>query len=42
MFLIINNAMGGDGGGAIDGTDFPQTMLVDYVRVTGPQAAAAP
>ncbi|MDT7709510.1 MAG: hypothetical protein QOG20_5117 [Pseudonocardiales bacterium] len=42
MFLIINNAMGGDGGGAIDGADFPQTMLVDYVRVTGPQAAAAP
>ncbi|MCW2722443.1 MAG: hypothetical protein JWR81_6265 [Pseudonocardia sp.] len=34
MFLIINNAMGGDGGGAIDGSDFPQTMQVDYVRVS--------
>jgi beta-glucanase (GH16 family) len=33
MFLIINNAMGGDGGGRIDPGDFPQTMLVDYVRV---------
>jgi beta-glucanase (GH16 family) len=33
MFLIINNAMGGDGGGRIDPGDFPQTMVVDYVRV---------
>lgn len=33
MFLIINNAMGGDGGGAVDAGDFPQTMQVDYVRV---------
>jgi beta-glucanase (GH16 family) len=33
MFLIINNAMGGGGGGEIDPADFPQTMLVDYVRV---------
>jgi beta-glucanase (GH16 family) len=34
MFLIMNNAMGGGGGGQIDGSDFPQTMLIDYVRVT--------
>ena len=34
MFLIMNNAMGGGGGGQIDPADFPQTMLVDYVRVT--------
>jgi beta-glucanase (GH16 family) len=33
MFLIMNNAMGGDGGGAIVAGDFPQTMLIDYVRV---------
>jgi hypothetical protein len=30
----MNNAMGGGGGGQIDGSDFPQTMLIDYVRVT--------
>jgi len=34
MFLIVNNAMGGDGGGQISASDFPQTMQVDYVRVT--------
>lgn len=34
MFLIMNNAMGGGGGGEINPADFPQTMLVDYVRVT--------
>ena len=35
-FLIINNAMGGDGGGRVDPGDFPQTMLIDYVRVKKP------
>lgn len=34
MFLIMNNAMGGSGG-AISDSAFPQTMLVDYVRVSG-------
>ncbi|WP_296371743.1 MULTISPECIES: glycoside hydrolase family 16 protein [unclassified Pseudonocardia] len=33
MFLIINNAMGG-AGGAIDDGAFPQTMQIDYVRVS--------
>ena len=33
MFLIMNNAMGGGGGGEINPSDFPQTMQIDYVRV---------
>jgi len=34
FFLILNNAVGGGWSGAPDGTTvFPQTMLVDYVRV---------
>jgi hypothetical protein len=33
MFLIINNAMGG-AGGAVDESAFPQTMQIDYVRVS--------
>jgi len=33
MFLIINNAMGG-AGGAVDHSAFPQTMQIDYVRVS--------
>jgi beta-glucanase (GH16 family) len=35
MFLIINNAMGGLGG-PVNSTDFPQNMLIDYVRVYAP------
>lgn len=31
MFLIMNNAMGGDGGGTV--ATSPQRMQVDYVRV---------
>lgn len=34
MFLIIETALGGFGGGSIDNSTLPQTMLVDYVRVT--------
>jgi hypothetical protein len=33
MFLIINTAMGGQGGALEPGT-LPQTTQVDYVRVT--------
>lgn len=33
MFLIINSAMGG-AGGAVDDGAFPQTMQIDYVRVS--------
>ena len=35
MFLIMNIAVGGDWGGSkgVDETIFPQTMVVDYVRV---------
>jgi beta-glucanase (GH16 family) len=34
MFLIINVAIGGGGGGAVDDFTLPQTMSVDYVKVT--------
>jgi beta-glucanase (GH16 family) len=40
FFLLLNVAVGGDWPGSPDGTtEFPQTMLVDYVRVytTGPE-----
>ncbi|WP_379628746.1 glycoside hydrolase family 16 protein [Pseudonocardia sp. GCM10023141] len=33
MFLIMNNAMGGDGGGHVEESDFPQQLQIDYVRV---------
>ena len=34
MFIILNVAVGGNYSGNPDGsTQFPQTMLVDYVRV---------
>jgi beta-glucanase (GH16 family) len=34
FFLLLNVAVGGDFGGAVgDGTTFPQSMSVDYVRV---------
>jgi len=36
FFLILNLAIGGNWGGAPDGTTaFPQEMLIDYVRVYG-------
>lgn len=35
MFLIINNAMGGLAG-PVNNADFPQSMLIDYVRVYQP------
>jgi beta-glucanase (GH16 family) len=34
MFLLINTATGGAGGGAVDNSTLPQTMSVDYVKVT--------
>ncbi len=34
MFLILNTAMGGAGGGAINAGTLPQTLSLDYVRVT--------
>jgi hypothetical protein len=33
MFTILNLAIGGDLGGAVDDTIFPRTFYVDYVRV---------
>ncbi len=34
MFMIINTALGGGGGGTINNSTLPQTMLVDYVKLT--------
>lgn len=34
MYIIINAAIGGMGGGDPDPHTFPQTFQVDYVRVT--------
>jgi beta-glucanase (GH16 family) len=34
MFLIINNSVGGTGGGAVDNATLPQSLAVDYVRIT--------
>ena len=36
MFLIINTAVGGSGGGSVDPSTLPQTHQVDYVRVSKP------
>jgi beta-glucanase (GH16 family) len=33
MFLILNTAVGGTGGGAVDPSTLPQTHQVDYVRI---------
>lgn len=43
FFLILNFAVGGDWPGKPDpGTPFPQTMTVDYVRVTTSDSANVP
>jgi beta-glucanase (GH16 family) len=34
MFMIINTAVGGVGGGTVQNSTLPQTTQVDYVRVT--------
>lgn len=34
MFLILNVAMGGIGGGSISNSTLPQSMSIDYVKVT--------
>jgi beta-glucanase (GH16 family) len=40
FFLLLNVAVGGTLPGAPDtSTQFPQQMIVDYVRVSGPPAA---
>ena len=36
MFLIINTAVGGAGGGTVDPSTLPQDFQIDYVRVTSP------
>jgi hypothetical protein len=35
MFLMINTAMGG-AGGTVNNATLPQTLQVDYVKVTQP------
>jgi beta-glucanase (GH16 family) len=34
MFLMINTAIGGIGGGTVDDATLPQSLVVDYVKVT--------
>jgi beta-glucanase (GH16 family) len=34
MFMIINTAVGGIGGGTVKNSTLPQTTQIDYVRVT--------
>jgi len=36
MFLIIDTAVGGNGGGAVENSTLPQTTSVDYVRIRTP------
>jgi beta-glucanase (GH16 family) len=36
MFLIINTAVGGSGGGSVDASTLPQIHQVDYVRISKP------
>jgi beta-glucanase (GH16 family) len=36
MFLIVNTAVGGSGGGTVDPSTLPQTHQVDYVRISKP------
>ena len=33
MFLIMNVAVGGFGGGTVNNSTLPQTMYIDYVKV---------
>jgi hypothetical protein len=32
-YMLVNLALGGQNGGSLDGTTFPQRYEVDYVRV---------
>jgi beta-glucanase (GH16 family) len=34
MYVVLNAAIGGSGGGTPDPSSFPQTFVVDWVRVT--------
>lgn len=34
MYVVLNMAIGGVGGGTVDSGTFPQTMEIDYVRIT--------
>jgi hypothetical protein len=34
MFLMINTAVGGGGGGSVVNSTLPQSLQVDYLRVT--------
>jgi len=36
LFLLISTAIGGNGGGTVNNSTLPQTLSVDYVRVTSP------
>jgi beta-glucanase (GH16 family) len=36
MFLIINVAIGGIGGGTVNPNIFPQQLVVDYIKITQP------
>ncbi|GEM_PF-4284246 len=40
MFLLLNTALGGNGGGQIDASTLPQTHSIDYVRVYQPAGSA--
>jgi len=42
MYLILNLALGGDWGGAIDDSKLPARFLIDYVRVYQKNAATQP
>jgi beta-glucanase (GH16 family) len=41
QYLLLNLAIGGDLGGAVDDASLPQQFEVDYVRIYQPPAAAA-
>ncbi len=40
MFVMINTAVGGDGGGTVDDATLPQQSSIDYLRVTTSSSAS--